>query len=106
MKLSLVRDSAAIVLLLLGLRIYGVGWLVGVGLLWSSPTWGLRDKLLGTFVIPGGLVFGVLIAMFGFPVTAWPTGILGWAFIFAPLYTTGHLTRRLIRVRRSARLAH
>ena len=33
-----------------------VGWFVGVGLLWSSATWRLRDKLLGTLVWPGGLL--------------------------------------------------
>ena len=44
-------------LLLLGGLILGVGWLLGAVLLWASPTWRTRDKLLGTFVFPGGLAF-------------------------------------------------
>lgn len=37
-------------LLLTGGFAFVVGWFVGVGLLWSSSTWRLRDKLLGTLV--------------------------------------------------------
>jgi hypothetical protein len=33
-----------------------VAWLVGVALLWISPTWNIGQKLLGTFVLPGGLL--------------------------------------------------
>jgi hypothetical protein len=33
-----------------------VGWLVGAILLWSSRAWTRREKLIGTFVVPGGLV--------------------------------------------------
>jgi hypothetical protein len=33
-----------------------LGWIVGVGLLWYSPVWTFRDKLLGTLVWPGGLL--------------------------------------------------
>jgi hypothetical protein len=33
-----------------------MGWLAGVVALGSSSTWQMRDKLLGTFVIPGGLL--------------------------------------------------
>ena len=42
-------------LLIGGLVIPVLGWLVGVALLWSSRIWTLRDKLIGTLVIPGGL---------------------------------------------------
>ena len=31
-----------------------LGWLVGVALLWTSQRWRLRDKLLGTLVVPFG----------------------------------------------------
>jgi len=48
-------DRVAPWILVLGGLICGVGWLVGVVLLWASPTWRTRDKLLGTFVFPGGL---------------------------------------------------
>ena len=33
-----------------------VGWLGGVVALGSSTIWSMRDKLLGTFVVPGGLL--------------------------------------------------
>lgn len=54
-------EIATILLLLLGGFVFLVGWLVGVMLLWSSNVWTLRDKLLGTFVIPGGLATAVLL---------------------------------------------
>lgn len=31
-----------------------IGWVVGVILLLASPTWRVRDKLLGVVVLPGG----------------------------------------------------
>ena len=54
-------DRVAPWLLLLGGLIFGVGWLVGVVLLWASPTWRTRDKLLGTFVFPGGLASAFML---------------------------------------------
>ena len=42
-------------LLIGGLVIPVVGWFVGVVLLWSSRIWTVRDKLIGTLVLPGGL---------------------------------------------------
>jgi hypothetical protein len=52
-------------LVLLGGFVFGVGWLVGIILLWSSATWRLRDKLLATLVVPGGLLFPVLLLGMG-----------------------------------------
>jgi len=49
------REWAAIVLLPFGGFIAGVGWFIGVFLLWTSEAWTLRDKLIGTLVLPGGL---------------------------------------------------
>ncbi len=51
-------------LLLFGGFAFGVGWFVGVALLWWSKTWSVRDKLLGTLIIPGGLA-SLFIAMGG-----------------------------------------
>lgn len=65
---SLRTDRVTPWLLLLGGLIFGVGWLVGVVLLWASPTWRTRDKLLGTFVLPGGLAF--LVALGSLPASA------------------------------------
>ncbi len=44
-----------------------VGWLVGLVLLWASRVWTTREKLIGTFVLPGGLVPAAYF--FLFPVT-------------------------------------
>jgi hypothetical protein len=55
-----IHEWAAIILLLLGGFAVGVGWLIGLILLWSSRAWTTIDKLIGTLVIPGGLA-GVLI---------------------------------------------
>lgn len=52
-------------LVLLGGFVFGVGWLVGIILLWSSATWRLRDKLLATLVVPGGLLLPVLLLGMG-----------------------------------------
>jgi hypothetical protein len=49
------REWAAIVLLALGGFVFGIGWLAGLVLLWSSRAWTLRDKLIGTLIVPGGL---------------------------------------------------
>jgi len=57
------REWVAIILLLLGGFIFGVGWFAGLILLWSSRAWTTRDKWIGTLVIPGGLATGVLIGL-------------------------------------------
>jgi uncharacterized membrane protein len=50
-------DAVAMVLLLLGgVIVPVVGWLAGVVLLWMSPTWTTREKIVGTLVVPGGLL--------------------------------------------------
>lgn len=49
-------EVTAVVLLLVGGFVFGVGWLAGVVMLWTSDVWTLRDKLIGTLVVPGGLV--------------------------------------------------
>ncbi len=36
-------------------------WPAGVILLWLSPAWNLRDKLIGTLVPPGGYLFVVFV---------------------------------------------
>lgn len=49
------HETAAIILLLLGGFAFGVGWLAGLILLWTSRVWSLRDRLIGTLLVPGGL---------------------------------------------------
>jgi hypothetical protein len=57
------REWVAIFLLLFGFIAAGVGWVVGVILLWSSRAWTTRDKLIGTLVLPGGLFATVLLLL-------------------------------------------
>jgi hypothetical protein len=49
-------DRATPWLIAFGGFAFGFGWLVGLYGLWSSKTWHIWDKLLGTFVWPGGLL--------------------------------------------------
>ena len=58
------REWAAIILLPLGGFAFGVGWLVGLILLWSSRLWTTRDKIIGTLIVPGGIasVFVIVLA--------------------------------------------
>lgn len=59
------QEWAAIFLLLLGGFLAYVGWAVGAILLWSSRAWNTRDKLIGTFVVPGGLATALVVALTG-----------------------------------------
>ncbi len=49
------REWTAVILLPLGGLALGVGWLIGLILLWSSRLWTTRDKLIGTLIVPGGI---------------------------------------------------
>jgi hypothetical protein len=55
------HEWVAVILLLGGGFLFAVGWIVGVVMLWSSKAWTVRDKLIGTFVIPGGLATAVAL---------------------------------------------
>ncbi len=54
-------DSLAIVLLLLGGFLWLIGWIAGAVLLWLSDVWSTRQKIIGTLVVPGGLLPAVLL---------------------------------------------
>ena len=53
------QETAALVFLLVGGFIFIVGWFVGLVLLWTSSVWTVRDKLVGTLIVPGGLALPV-----------------------------------------------
>ena len=55
------REWSAIVLLLFGGFLFGVGWLTGLVLLWSSRCWNVKEKWLGTLVVPGGWLTGLFV---------------------------------------------
>lgn len=97
-KTLAVRNAATIALLLAGLVIFGVGWFAGVMLLWTSPTWRTREKVLATLLVPGGLPMAVLIAGFGVPVTAAArvpglVAVLQIALVVAPIAVAVLLSR-------------
>jgi len=58
-------EGFSIALLLVGgVIIPGVGWIVGAVLLWVSRVWTLRDKLIGTLLVPGGLALAFFFGLF------------------------------------------
>lgn len=57
------REWAAVILLPLGGFVFGIGWLVGLILLWSSRLWTTRDKLIGTLIVPGGLAIAPFVLL-------------------------------------------
>lgn len=61
-----VHEWSAIFLLLFGGFVFGIGWIAGLILLWSSKAWRTSDKLLGTFVVPGGLTGVLYVSLFAF----------------------------------------
>lgn len=42
-----------------------VGWFLAVVLLWASRVWSTREKLIGTFLVPGGLSAVLFLALIG-----------------------------------------
>jgi hypothetical protein len=57
-------ERLTIGLLLVGFLATPVAWLVGVAMLWRSNTWTLKDKVLGTLVVPGGLGLALVPVLF------------------------------------------
>jgi hypothetical protein len=52
----------AIPLLLLGgIVIPGIGWVIGLVFLWLSRAWTVRDKILATLLVPGGLLPALIL---------------------------------------------
>jgi hypothetical protein len=60
-----ILDTGTVVLLLIGGFLIGLGWIAGVAMLWVSPRWRTKDKLLGTLVWPGGLAAVLAMPRFG-----------------------------------------
>jgi hypothetical protein len=98
---STTMETWAIILLLLGCFVFLVGWVAGVVLLWSSNLWTLRDKLIGTFVIPGGLAPAFLyLSLAGSTHRPSTPEVIGASvalalLVIAPIATSIYLGRRL-----------
>jgi uncharacterized membrane protein len=58
-------EIAALVLLLIGgIVIPFFGWVIGVVLLWASNAWNVRDKIIGTVLVPGGLALSAFLLFY------------------------------------------
>jgi uncharacterized membrane protein len=101
------REIAAVILLLIGgILIPIIGWIIGLILLWSSPVWTSRDKLIGSLIIPGGLMLPFEFFFFSTEECSGsgpcgPSGLeqaaitLGFALaVAAPIVTSIYLARR------------
>jgi uncharacterized membrane protein len=114
--------STLLLLLVGGVLLPVIGWLIGVVLLWMSDAWNRRDKLIGTLVVPGGLLLPLALLTMassagggcsnpvpatGAPEAAACTGgsgginvlsLIGMTvLLLAPLMTTAYLARRMRR---------
>jgi uncharacterized membrane protein len=56
--------AALIMLLIGGIVIPFFGWVIGVVLLWVSNAWNVRDKIIGTVVVPGGLGLSLFLLLY------------------------------------------
>jgi uncharacterized membrane protein len=120
-------EIAALIGLLVGGFVFVIGWFVGLVLLWVSEAWSLREKLVGTLLVPGGLLpaFLILTGAVGLsytegcsgdvdPVTGAEINVvcttggpslaaqIAWAVVsvvclVGPFFTTAFLLRRLRR---------
>ena len=93
-------ELAAVLLLTVGSIIPFVGWIAGVICLWASKRWRTWEKLLGTFVVPGG----PLVLDLGQPLLAADQGMLEHLQLDGggQLRSVGHHVHRL-RVRPCSR---
>jgi hypothetical protein len=94
-------DAWAPWLIIFGPVASGLGWIAGILILWTSPTWSQRDKLIATLVSPAGLValFLGLVAAMGGRRLALPLAV---AVLLAVAGLTAHLLPpiHLMRTRR------
>ena len=83
-------ERSAILWLLLGGFVFGMGWVIGLFQLWGSGAWTTLDKLIGTLLWPGGLATGIFL--FAFALGDDPMMIV--VGVLVPLATAGHLAWR------------
>jgi uncharacterized membrane protein len=92
-------EIGALIMLLVGSLVLPLfGWVIGVILLWVSNAWNVRDKIIGTIFIPGGLgvPFAVLFLVGAVGASTPNLAIAGViALLLAPIVTTAYLAYRL-----------
>jgi uncharacterized membrane protein len=116
--------STLLLLLVGGVVLPVIGWLIGVVLLWVSDAWDGRDKLIGTLIVPGGLLLPVALLTMATSAgsgCSTPVSVVGGSgpetapcidgsggidilsliavtvLLIAPLLTTAYLARRMRR---------
>jgi hypothetical protein len=62
---SRIHEISAVILIAIGGFLAGIGWLVGLVLLWTSDRFTKADKLIGTILVPGGFLTSLLFLGFG-----------------------------------------
>ena len=94
--------------LLLGGLLFGVGWLVGVNRLWRSPTWSRSEKLLGTLLLPGGLLWAFLLAPRQVATASGGVALTGWSWwgVLAFLLPLASAAVMVARRRQFHKLSH
>jgi hypothetical protein len=89
-------DAWAPWLIIFGPVASGLGWIAGVLILWTSPAWSRRDKVVATFLPPAGLValfFGLVATLHALAgcTTRGITLPLGVAILLAAAGLAAHL---------------
>lgn len=64
-RIGAMEVVTVLLLLLGGLIVPVLGWFAGVVLLWVSPRWTRKDKVLTTLIWPGGLLAPVVVTLAG-----------------------------------------
>ena len=72
-----IEVGALVMLLVGGLIVPIVGWFVGVVLLWVSNAWNVRDKVIGTLFVPGGLGLSFFLLFVGLSASGGGSSISG-----------------------------
>jgi uncharacterized membrane protein len=89
------QEKPAITLLAIGGLFIGIGWFVGLYFLWRSRVFTLTDKLIGTFLWPGGFATALLVALV-YLVSSNPLRVpVATVVLAVPMLTAWYLARRV-----------
>ena len=88
-------EGSAIILLAIGGLFLGIGWFFGLYFLWRSRVFTLTDKLIGTFLWPGGLATATIVAIAFLASSARLSGLISLAILAVPCFTAWYLHRRM-----------